>query len=81
LSKAARLPLFYLTLVIRWPILLFVEVIIFEKFSILILALKRAILLKFSQLFYYQLLELMAKKSFILIQANMKEWALALSLL
>jgi hypothetical protein len=81
LSKAARLLLFYLTLVIRWPILLFVEVIIFEKFSILILALKLAILLKFSQLFYYRLLELMAKKSFILIQVKLKVWALALSLL
>jgi hypothetical protein len=70
LSKAARLLLFYLTLVIRWPILLFVEVIIFEKFSILILALKLAILLKISLLFYYRLLELMAKKPFILIQVK-----------
>ncbi len=82
MSKAAGLLLFYLPWVIRWVLILAVKVIIFEqKFFMLYLALKLAILWKFSLLICFHLPELMAKKPFNLIRVKLKIFALSLSLL
>jgi len=82
LSKAAGLLLFYLPWVIRWLLLLAVKVIIFkEKFSMLYLALKLAILWRFSIIFCFHLPELMAKKPVNIILVKLKILALSLSLL